>query len=365
MRQSYVVLAALCAGLALGADGPTEYLMLEGRSGVIEFIDTTTLKTVSHVTVQLPAQSSGLNGLFTDPDGETLYFEGPIGEASPGSNSCCWLYSLSLATQKTRIVAGIGGTESRRFFVNAGATILEPVSAALVQATDECQGDEWHSSPNHQWWFGLKRGPAIDIFDARHGKFVRTLEMARSDQDSWFTATWLADRFYLYSRNRLWEISPTSREFGNGVSLEAPTQGKECSEPLLTDMGPMGDRLLLYAVFGGKLDPRWRCPAISGGAWAVDPSTGQATRLLPPSFHFWKLLSNRSGSELFGVTSEEPGTVARCRLLRVDAHTGDVLQSRNLDADAWWIAIAPLRSVPPDHTIVTLAYGDEFRFTVH
>lgn len=87
----------------------------------------------------------------------------------------------------------------------------------------------------------------------------------------------------------------------------------------------------------------------------MDPATGQLVRLVTSTLYFWELVPNRSGSELYGITSEVPNMQAPAQLLRIDARTGNVLQSRLLDSDHWWIAFASLRVIPSGNVSVELA----------
>jgi hypothetical protein len=85
------------------------------------------LHTLSSITVDLPPNSAGLNRVFLNPDGHTLYVEGPIGGDPGGEHGCCWLYAINLVTLRAKTVAGIWGTESRRAFVIDGPGLLRPI----------------------------------------------------------------------------------------------------------------------------------------------------------------------------------------------------------------------------------------------
>jgi hypothetical protein len=118
----------LLACATANAQSPHEYIIAARRLGTIEFIDPGTLHTLSSLTVHVPPDSTGLDGVFLNPDGRTLYIEGPVGGNSQVKNGCCWLYAIDLETLQAKQVAGIWGTKSRRAFVRIGPGMLRPVS---------------------------------------------------------------------------------------------------------------------------------------------------------------------------------------------------------------------------------------------
>jgi len=115
------ILVALLASGVLRAQDTNSYILAARRSGAIEIIDPTSLTTIGRIHFDLPPNSSGLNAVSASLDGTTLYVEGPIpkspkfGEAAGG---CCVLYSIDLATMRTRQVAGVG--ESTAFMTANG-----------------------------------------------------------------------------------------------------------------------------------------------------------------------------------------------------------------------------------------------------
>jgi hypothetical protein len=105
--------------------------------------------------------------------------------------------------------------------------------------------------------------------------------------------------------------------------------------------------LFIYEQFGFKVDSRKQCAGpVPGGAWVVDPGTGQLTRQIAPNLHFSALVSDRMGLELYGLSAEGQNWELPAELVRIDASDGRILQSRHLDPGFWRIAVAPLRSVP-------------------
>lgn len=339
LRWEVLWFALIFVSAGSEARGSTDYIIAVRRTGIIEFIEPATLRTVGTITVNIPSTSAGLNGIFANPDGHTIYIEGPIGTNSVSANGCCWLYSIDLATLETKMAAGIWGTRSRGDFVSTGPTLMQPVSATAASVTERYGVDRWQSSPDGRWWFSLSHGPAVDLYDVARGEITRSL--ATGLNESWWSrGTWLGNRFYVYATHhgsgRLWILSPESTQLGDGIPVQEPGQVPGCSDEALTDINAIGDRLLVFEIFGSKIDRRERCDdAGPGGAWIMEPATGQLTRLVASTLHFWQLVPNRSGSEIYGITSEVPNMQARAYVVRIDGHSGNVLQSRLLDSDYW------------------------------
>jgi hypothetical protein len=361
LRRGFLWFALIFVPAGSEARGSTDYLITVGRTGIIEFIEPTTLRTVRTITVNIPSTNAGLNGVFGNPDGRTIYVEGPIGTTSISANGCCWLYSIELATLETKMAAGIWGTRSRGGFVSTGPTLMQPVSATAASVTETYGVDRWQSSPDGHWWFSLSSGPAVDLYDVARGEMTRSFATGLNEF-WWSRGTWLANRFYVYATHdgsgRLWILSPESTQLGDGIPVQQSDQVPGCSHETLTEMTAIGDRLLMYEIFGSKIDPRERCDDAPGGAWIMEPATGQLTRLVASTLHFWQLVPNRSGSEVYGITSEAPNTQAPAYLVRIDGHSGNVLQSRLLDSDYWWIAFAALEVIPSGNASVSLTAYD-------
>ncbi len=340
--------------MSVQAQVATDYVITVRRTGVIEFLDPMTLSTIGSITVNVPPSNrTGLNGVFANLDGRTIYVEGPAG------TGCCWLYSIDLATLQTKRVAGIWGTRSRRSFVNVGPSLMQPVSPTAANATEKPEGDQWQTSPDGRWWFGLRNGPALDLYDVARGEITRSVAATTLDETSWSIGTWLGNRFFVYAEprgsGRLWTVSPESTQLGDGAPVPELGLVPGCSGGRLTKITAAGDRLLLYEIFVAKIDRREQCKDVPGGAWVMDPVTGQFARLVASTLYFGELVPNRSGSEIYGITSEVPDMQAPAQMLRIDAHTGNVLQARLLDTDHWWIAFASLRAIPSGDVSVELA----------
>ena len=116
------------------AHAATNYLIVARRTGAVEFIDPATLHTLRTIQIETGSEV-GLNGIFADPAGRSLYLEGPIPANALGSGDCCWLYSIDLPTLEIKVAAGMWGTSSRRAFVSAGPGLLKPAPPAPDNAT--------------------------------------------------------------------------------------------------------------------------------------------------------------------------------------------------------------------------------------
>jgi hypothetical protein len=323
-------------------------------AGVVEFISPASLQTIGRIHFSVAPDSSGLNGVFASADGSMLYIEGPGSIAgSPNPKGCCSLYSIDLATLQTKMVASIWGSRSREAVVISEGLVY-PASALTAHAAIRGMSNaRLHLSPDRRWLFGVRnfRGPALDIYDLAREEIVRTLIPGGDKAYSWADGIWAGNSFYFYAATshaagRLWTLSPESTQLGEGVAIPAFSH-EGCTDDFLAEIAASEDRVFLYEWFGGKMDRRRRCgEQIPGGAWIVDPTTGRLLNQVAPTLHFSKLISNQTRTELYGLTSGHADSQEPVTLVRIDAHTGRVLQSRALDRDFWWIATARLKVVP-------------------
>jgi hypothetical protein len=73
--------------------------------------------------------------------------------------------------------------------------------------------------------------------------------------------------------------------------------------------------------FGSTAD---REMALSGGAWMLNPTTRRVTSQIASEFHYNKLISDPSGSTLYGVVLGEAGWVGPVQLVRLHEQDGRV-----------------------------------------
>jgi len=328
---------ALLASTSVQAQESNSYILATRRSGAIEIIDPASLTTISRIHFDLPAKSSGLNGVSASADGTTLYVEGPI----PDRNACCVLYSIDLSTLETKQVADIPGTASRAAFV-ASEGINYPAH------------DGPYLPPYRRWIFEVRhfRGPAIDVYDRIEGRIVRQLVPAALGGQWWPTGTWTDDRFLFYaakddgSAARLWSLSADATELGEGVPVEPFAKIPGCRSYVESGLAAAAGNVFLYEMFGWKLDRRTGCQNVPGGAWLLDPSSGKLLTHVATDYYFSELVADRENGKVYGISVGDPDWGSGVELVRMDARDGSILQSRALEPDYWNIAFAPLRTVP-------------------
>jgi hypothetical protein len=196
-------------------------------------------------------------------------------------------------------------------------------------------------------------GGALDIYDGAQGKVLRYLIPAQMGDRWWPNGIWMDDHFLFYaakedgSAARLWSVTPETTELGDGVAVEPFAQVPGCSSYVEAGLAAApGGNLFLYEMFGWKLDRRTRCQGVPGGAWLVDPASGRLLRHIATELYFSELIADRHNAELYGISCGDANWRSGVKLVRIDARDGSVLQSRDLDADLWRIAVVPLRNVP-------------------
>ena len=231
-----------------------------------------------------------------------------------------------------------------------------PVTGSRTVHTSPCSFCLWfmgnarlHLSPDGRWLFGVRsfRGPALDVYDVARGQVVRQLTPEGLDGDWWPTGTWSGDRFYLYAANgkssgRLWTVSPEMLQLGAGAAVGPFGRRTGCPDQSPKGIAASRGNLFLYEEFGFKVDRRNECAGqVPGGAWIVDPATGQLTGQIAADLHFSALISGRAGSDLYGLSAESANWEFPAELVRMDPRDGRILQSRHLDQGFWRIAVAP------------------------
>jgi hypothetical protein len=340
--------AALAAGVSLTAEDSRNMILAASRMGAVEFIDPATLETVSRIRLLLPPDSVGINGVAASIDGSTLYVDGPF-PATP--DGCCALYSIDLATLDAKLAATIPGSPSRLGFVVSGGLMYRTAALTAAGTLQDWSENLFYPSPNGRWLLGIRnfRGPALNVYDVAGGRISRRLDPQGLKGECGVTGTWSGERFYFYAYNhegaaRLWTVSPDEWELGDGVPVMAPAG---CSAPHLDSIVVSAGRLYAYEAFGYKIDRRNACTdELPGGAWTIDPATGQLSGQVAPGLHFSMLIPDHGGSDLYGVSAESSTWSEPAKLVRIDGRDGRVIQSRPLGSGYWRITTAPLRIVP-------------------
>ena len=359
-RVSTVAALLVCSPLV--AQDSRNMILAASRSGVVELMDPSTLETVGRIHFDLGPQTAGLNGVAASADGSLLYVEGPIPNEPHG---CCALYSIDLATLQMKVAASVPGSRSRHTFVVSDGLVYIATALTPNGIPSDMTDDRLHLSPGGRWLFGLRnfRGPALDVYDVGRGQVVRQLTPEGLDGDWWSTGIWSGDRFYWYASSgkgsgRLWGVSPETPKLGAGATVAPLGRLSGCADQSSKAIAAAAGKLFLYEEFGFKVDRRNECAdRVPGGAWVVDPATGQLTRQIAPDLHFSALLSDQAGSQLYGLSPGGPNWELPAQLVRIDPSDGRILQSRYLDPGFWRVAIAPLRIVPSGDVSTRILIG--------
>jgi hypothetical protein len=334
-----LIATVLLACSVVSAQDSKQFVLTANRAGVVELLDPISLQTVSRIQIDLPRNSVGLNGVSANADGSMIYVEGPIAD---DPNGCCSLYSIDLATLRMNQAAPIAGT---------GSGIRRDLGIKGMR------NDRLHVSPDGHWVFGVRsfRGPALDVYDLVQGSIVRQLIPAGLKGDWFPSGAWSGDHFYFYvskdgaSSARLWMVSPSTTDLGEGVAVGPVAQAAGCPPHsfALEEIAAAGNNLFVYEAFGFLGDRRVECSnLIQGGAWLIDSSNGQLLHHVAPDLHFSVLIPDREEPVLYGLSNGGPNWEFPVKLVRIDARNGEVLQTRTLDTDRWNISVAPLRLAP-------------------
>ena len=328
-----LIATALLTCSVVSAQDTKQFVLAANRAGVVELLDPRSLQTISRIHIDLPPKSVGLNGVSANADGSIIYVEGPTAD---NARSCCSLYSIDLTTLRMNRAAPIAG----------GGLDLRGRSNNRLRL-----------SPDGHWLFGVKnfRGPELDVYDLVQGSTARQL-IPTGLEDDWFASgTWSGNHYYFYaskhdgSSARLWMVSPSTTDLGEGVSVDPVAQAAGCPPHSFAfeEIAAAGNNLLVYEAFGFIMDRRAECSGlIQGGAWLIDSSNGHMLQHVAPDLYFSALIPDREEPVLYGLSSGGPNWEFPVKLVRIDARDGQILQTRTLDTDYWTISIAPLRLAP-------------------
>ena len=334
-----IIATALLTCSVVSAQDTKQFVLAANRAGVVELLDPSSLQTLSRIHIDLPPHSVGLNGVSANADGSMIYVEGPIADEP---NGCCSLYSIDLATLRMNQAALIGGRDS---------------GIRRDSGIKGMSNDRLHRSPDGHWLFGVSnfRGPALNVYDLVQGSIVRQLMPTGLEGDWFASGAWSGDHFYFYvskedgSSARLWMVSPSTTDLGEGVAVDPIAHAPGCSPHsfALEDIVATRNNLFVYERFGFLGDRRVGCSnLIAGGAWQINSSNGQSLHPVALDLHFSVLIPDREEPVLYGLSSGGPNWEFPVKLVRIDARDGQVLQSRTLDTDRWNISIAGLRLAP-------------------
>jgi hypothetical protein len=345
----------LCAAILLlltsvvGQAHDQTVLLAAHRSGRVEVLDPMTLQSLGSLKV-LPQA----NGITSDRTGVLFLQEG----LAPEFQSCCALYAVDLKTREmTKLLEPASANvavspDGQHVVTQRGNVGIEAFSVHTLQREPVIPPSiapgvyALRFSPDGRLLFGVTNFPipALDILDFDRRKLVQRFTFPH---DFTVVGAWVSNAYYLYGYRKgtgqLWRVKADNSALEGPVKIDFPDLASECRTQE-QDMLGAGGRLFLYEPFGGKLDRRDGCAIeIPGGLLAVDPQTGGILAHLAPDFHFASLISGADGNELYGIDVRDT-TWTSVGLVRLSAITGEVLASRNLTSDVWFIDLATIPS---------------------
>jgi len=202
-------------------------------------------------------------------------------------------------------------------------------------------------SPDGRLLFGTSNfpSPAVDILDFNERKLLRRFPFPEGFA---IRSAWVGGNYYVYGYRKatgeLWRVKADGSELEMPIKINLPDVAPECELP---DQGILaaGGRLLVFELFGGKLDRRGGClKDIPGGVFLFNPQTGKQIAHIAPEIHFAQLISREDTAELYGIDLANADWTS-VALVRLNATTGQVLVKQNLPSDVWFIHLA---SIPKD-----------------
>jgi hypothetical protein len=320
--RTIVFLVLLTGASDLWSQGSSEFIFAAHRTGTGEVVDPITLETVARVHFDFRVER-----LSAGADGSGLNVAG-YGEGA----GCCKHYTLDQATLRLK----------------------EEVSSSERTDYGSCL-----VSPDGRWCYRLKsfRGPALKAVDLGDSGTARVLIPAglpeENSEGNWSaTGVWSGARFYLYVQRPndpglFWTVLPGAETLGAGLGVASFSEVAGCRErlPVTRSLVAAAGNIFLYEPFGNTTDRACE-RALPGGAWMLDTTTGRLTNQIASEFHFNKLISDRSGSTLYGVVLGEAGWNGPVQLVRLDERDGKVLQARTFEPGVLQIAIGALAKSP-------------------
>ena len=316
-----LLLIVLTTSVRLWAQDTREVILAARRTPVVEVIDASTLDSIARLHFDFRVER-----VRPSADGRELAIDG-----YKQDGGCCRHYVLDLASMKL----------SERNIRDYPIVYLP--------------------SPDGHWRFDLRsfRGPSLTTVNL---DTKETLELhpaglpPENPRGNWAaTGTWAGHRFYFYVARPdhpgfLWTVLPGDRKLGEAVAVEPFGEMPDCRQ--MKELVAAGTRLFVYGLFGDKGDTLACHTQLPGGAWRLDPATGRLTGYLAPEFRFFSLLSNQSGSALYGIDPGSPNWSGPVRLVSLDARDGTTLKTRSFDPGVLQIAVGQVGAVPTDDVSV-------------
>lgn len=332
MRRTYLALVLSALASAANASAADSVLLASRRGGWIEAIDMETLATVSRIRVPEMTES-----VASDPSGQRLYVAAPRN----GEKGCCALFALDpQSMQLTFLIwpAQLATITAGRLFTqrgNIGIEVFDPGNLTRLPTVKAPSIYRLRASPDGRLLFGITNSPrpSLDLFDAMQGVRIASLVVPGAPS---LAGAWLGQQFFLLAvesgQAKLWSVNSGHTELGPSVSLSSLGSFPDCKS-VSYDLIASGDRLVIYAQFGGKLDGT--C-AIPGGFVFADPTTGAVSDRFAANLAFRHMVASSDGKYLYGL---DVGTPAwrRVSIVKIDAVTGRIIAEKSLDPDVWYL----------------------------
>jgi len=322
---------------AAGADEPV--LLAGRRSGWIEAFRLDNFETAARIRVK-----GTLEDLEAGQEGDWLFMRIPHPQAP---DVCCALFALN--THKLRMVTmlwpafrpAIAGAKVFIQRGDSGVEVFDARSLAHLPTLVTLGAGVYQlaPSPDGRWLFGASQFPipGLDIFDAVRSVMTRHIPVEGA---TLVRGAWLGSQYYLLALDsptaaRIWPVDSQTRNlgqprpvsFGNAAVCQGPDY----------DALAAGDRLVIYAQFGLKLEQRDACAA-PGGYFMADPATGAASGRMAPGLHFASLMAGPDGKFLYGLDVAD-SQWRDVRLVKLDRSSGEILARKTLPADIWHLTL--------------------------
>ena len=306
-------------------------LILSRRAGWIEAIDPETLATISLIRVPSMTES-----VASDPSGRRLFVAAP---ASTGKG-CCALFALDLfSMQMSRLIepAQRAIVTGHRLFTqrgNVGIEVFDTQSLSRLPTMKAPGIYRLQASPDGRLLLGTTSWPepALDLFDAVNGVPIATRSVPGASS---LTGVWVDRQYYVLTVQAgsatLSRVNTEPFGFDRSVALPLPSIATDCVPPY--DLVAAGGRIVIYPQFGLK-EP-FPCGA-SGGFLVVDPASGSTSAPAITQSHFRGLVAGFDGRYLYGLEVGSPPW-QQVRIARIDASSMQIVSSRNLDPDVWYL----------------------------
>jgi hypothetical protein len=319
------LLLLVSAASDLRPEDSKNFILAARRTGVAELIDPGTLTTVARIHFDFHVER-----LFASAEGSALYVDGLYVDGH--STGCCKHYRLDLRTLKLTEVRSYEGNHTQSSLVSADG--------------------RWRFEPKSF------RGPALNIFDLVTGAVQELIPggLPLTEEGcggNWVAqGTWAGDHFYFYVAcpnhpGFLWSVSPEASRLGTAVAVAPFGEEDGCKWrfPKLKMLVAAGNKLFLYEPFSTSATRGCQTP-VQGGAWMIDPATGNFVDRIAGGFHFNVLVPDRSGSALYGVDPGDAAWRGPVQLVALGGQDYHFVKSRIFDPGVLQIAIAQLQQVP-------------------